>query len=56
MAKFNDIVVQAQLDLELSDFIDGEEQEGYIDSKGNIYDKDKKLITTKDNIEITGSW
>lgn len=55
-AKFNtengEIIVQAQLDLELSDYTDGDEQHGYIDTNGNIYDSNKKLISTKDNIEI----
>ncbi len=52
-AKFDGTVVQCQLDLELSEYMDGDEQKGYIDNKGNIYNANKELVSVKDNVLIT---
>jgi len=50
-AKFGDIVVFAQLDLELSDFDDSDEIKGYIEN-GKIYDSNKKFIAFASQVEI----
>lgn len=56
-AQFGDIVVQAQLDLELSEFQDGKVQKGFADDKGNVFDENGSLLTTIENIEIIkNSW
>jgi hypothetical protein len=50
--KFGNTIVQAQIDFELSEFVDGDEMHGYIDSDGIIYDSDKNKISSKNNVEI----
>ena len=49
--QFDNIVINVQVDLELSEFVNGEEQKGYIEGN-KIYDFNGKYLTSIDKVEI----
>ncbi len=54
-AKFGDISVQAQMDLELSEFEDGEIVKGY-EENGIVFDENKIPISSLDKVTVIGYW